>query len=183
MSGAKTKGGRGAAGKPDATESKAAETVADSPAATAAHTVPPPDFKLPLYGQLLASKLVVPSPRTGYYAVDQFIFAELVAVRLAWVEVDEAWYLEAYPDIQKAIDSGAVKSAAHHYRRFGFFEHRMPKRIVVDEAFYLKTYPDVKEAIAKKIYASGQEHYMASGFREGRLPFPGFDLLSVTTPS
>ena len=182
MSGAKTKGGRGAAGKAAATET-AAEVTQDAPAAPQGHTVPPPDFKLPLYGQLLASKLVVPSPRTGYYAVDQFIFAELVAVRLAWVEVDEAWYLEAYPDIQNAIDSGAVRSAAHHYRRFGFFEHRMPRRITVDEAHYLKTYPDVKEAIAKKIYATGQEHYMASGFREGRLPYPGFDLLSVTTPS
>ncbi len=137
------------------------------------------ELKLPIYGTLLGRKMVVPSTRTGYIAVDQFLFFELMARRLQKVEVDEDWYLETYPDIKAAIAAGAVRSAAHHYRRFGYFEHRMPRRIAVDEAWYLQAHPDVKDAIAKQVYASAQEHYVIAGFREGRLPYAGFDLFSI----
>ena len=141
------------------------------------------DLQLPLYGQLLGRKLVVPSTRTGYIAVDQFLFFELMARRLQHVAVDTEWYLKTYPDLAEAIKSGAVKSAVHHYARFGYFEHRLPREIKVDEAWYLEAHPDVKEAISKKVYASAQEHYQIAGFREGRLPYPGFDLFSVTAAS
>ncbi len=141
------------------------------------------DLQLPLYGQLLARKLVVPSTRTGYIAVDQFLFFELMARRLQHVSVDEGWYLKTYPDIVGAIESGAVKSAAHHYARFGYFEHRLPREIKVDEEWYFEAHPDVKDAISKKVYASAQEHYQIAGFREGRLPYPGFDLFSVNAAS
>jgi hypothetical protein len=134
------------------------------------------DLRLPLYGSLLGRKLVVPSTRTGYVAVDQFLFFDLMARRLADVPVDEPWYLSTYPDVKDAIASGAVRSAAHHYARFGYFEHRMPRAIVVDEAWYLEAHPDVKDAIEKNVYVSGQEHYEIAGFREGRLPYAGFNL-------
>jgi hypothetical protein len=141
------------------------------------------ELKLPIYGTLLGRKMVVPSTRTGYIAVDQFLFFELMARRLKNVAVDEEWYLETYPDIRAAIASGAVRSAAHHYRRFGYFEHRMPRRIMVDEAWYMQAHPDVKDAIAKQVYASAQEHYVIAGFREGRLPHAGFDLFSINASS
>jgi hypothetical protein len=134
------------------------------------------DLHLPLYGTLLARKLVVPSSRTGYVAVEQFLFFDLMTRRLAEVPVDESWYLATYPDVKDAIASGAVRSAAHHYARFGYFEHRMPRPIVVDEAWYLRAHPDVKDAIDKGVYSSGQQHYETAGLREGRLPFPGFSL-------
>ena len=134
------------------------------------------DLRLPLYGSLLGRKMVVPSTRTGYVAVDQFLFFDLMARRLAEVRVDEAWYLASYPDVKDAIASGAVRSAAHHYARFGYFEHRMPREITVEEAWYLGAHPDVKDAIDKLVYVSGQEHYEIAGFREGRLPYAGFSL-------
>lgn len=134
------------------------------------------DLRLPLYGALLARKLVVPSSRTGYVAVEQFLFFDLMTRRLAEVPVDEAWYLATYPDVKDAIASGAVRSAAHHYTRFGYFEHRMPRPIAVDEAWYLRAHPDVKDAIDKGVYSSGQQHYETAGLREGRHPFPGFSL-------
>lgn len=134
------------------------------------------DVALPLYGALLARKMVVPSARTGYIAVDQFLFVELMARRLLAVPVDEEWYLATYPDVRTAIANGAVPSARHHYARFGYFEHRMPRKIVVDAAWYLDAHPDVKDAIAKKVYVSPQEHYETAGYREGRLPYAGFSL-------
>jgi hypothetical protein len=137
---------------------------------------PSEDLQLPIYGSLLGRKMVVPSTRTGYIAVDQFLFFELMARRLSAVPVDEAWYLDTYPDIKEAIASGAVRSAGHHYARFGYFEHRMPRNIVVDPVWYLEAHPDVRDAINKKVYVSAQEHYEIAGFREGRLPYAGFNL-------
>lgn len=134
------------------------------------------DLQLPIYGSLLGRKMVVPSTRTGYVALDQFLFFELMARRLIDVPVDEAWYLTTYPDIKDAIAAGAVRSATHHYARFGYFEHRMPRYIVVDPIWYLEAHPDVSEAINKKVYVSPQEHYEIAGFREGRLPYAGFNL-------
>ena len=135
-----------------------------------------PDLRLPLYGSLLGRKMVVPSTRTGYIAVDQFLFFELMARRLADIAVDENWYLATYPDIRDAIASGSVGSAAAHYARFGYFEHRMPRFIEVDPVWYLEAHPDVRDAINKKVYVSPQEHYEIAGFREGRLPYAGFEL-------
>ena len=134
------------------------------------------DIFLPIYGTVLARRMVVPSTRTGYVAVDQFLFFDLMARRLIEVPVDEDWYLAKYPDIQQAIASGAVKSAKHHYARFGYFEHRMPRDIQVDPVWYLKAHPDVQDAINQKVYATAQEHYEINGFREGRLPYAGFNL-------
>jgi hypothetical protein len=141
------------------------------------------ELQLPLYGTLLGRKLVVPSARTGYVAVDQFLFFELMARRLAAVPVDEVWYLETYPDIKDAIASGAVRSAKHHYARFGYFEHRMPRNIVVDNVWYLEAHPDVRDAIRQGVYVDGQEHYLMAGFREGRLPYAGFDLFEDRSSS
>ena len=146
-------------------------------------TAPDDELKLPIYGELLGRKLVVPSTRTGYVAVDQFLFFELMSRRLHSVEVNEEWYLNTYPDIRSAICSGEVKSAAHHYRHFGYFEHRLPREINVDSAWYLEAHPDVRDAIAKKVYTSAQEHYIISGFSEGRLPYAGFDLFTSDATS
>lgn len=134
------------------------------------------ELQLPLYGTLLGRKLVVPSTRTGYVAVDQFLFFELMARRLTAVPVDEEWYMANYPDLKDAFASGAVRSAKQHYARFGYFEHRMPRRIVVDPVWYVEAHPDVGDAIRQGVYVDAQEHYEMAGFREGRLPYAGFNL-------
>lgn len=150
---------------------------------SAAKGTPDQDLQLPIYGSLLGRKMVVPSTRTGYIAVDQFLFFELMARRLVDVPVDDAWYLATYPDIREAIATGAVSNAAHHYARFGYFEHRMPRNIVVDPVWYIEAHPDVGEAIARKIYNSAQHHYEIAGFREGRLPYAGFNLFEDHAPA
>jgi SAM-dependent methyltransferase len=44
-------------------------------------------------------------------------------------EVDEAWYLAAYPDVKAAVDSGAMASAAVHYQHHGRAEGRFPNAV------------------------------------------------------
>src|SRR5262249_14491600 len=57
------------------------------------------------------------------------------------VTVDEDWYLSQYPDVRTAIQNGRFKSALDHYRAYGYYEKRFPKKPVVDETWYLRTYP------------------------------------------
>jgi hypothetical protein len=81
-----------------------------------------------------------------------------------------------YPDVAEAISDKVVEDAGDHYRRFGYFENRMPYEILVQEEWYLNQYSDVKEAVARRTFASGQAHFDLTGFREGRVPFPNFEL-------
>lgn len=92
------------------------------------------------------------------------------------IAVNEAWYLARYPDIAGAVARGSFKSAAHHYRAYGFFEDRMPDSITVNEDFYLNTYSDVAAQIAASCIASAQSHFETYGFKEGRLPWDGWSL-------
>jgi hypothetical protein len=52
---------------------------------------------------------------------------EIIKLFLARVEVDEAWYCEAYPDVAEAIREGGIASAAEHFRDSGYFEGRAPR--------------------------------------------------------
>jgi hypothetical protein len=131
---------------------------------------------LPAFGSLLVDKRLVPSTTSRYLAVEQHLFYDLMLPHVARIPFDEVWYLEAYPDVREAIASGVVGGARQHYARYGYYEHRLPRRIVVDEAWYLETNKDVRDAVARGAFPSGQEHFMIVGFREGRLPYPGFRL-------
>jgi len=42
------------------------------------------------------------------------------------VQVDEAWYLDAYPDARASVVVGVVPSAREHFLKTGYFEGRMP---------------------------------------------------------
>jgi hypothetical protein len=132
--------------------------------------------RLPAFGGLLAEKRLVPSTTSRYLAVEQHLFYDLMMPHLLRIPFDQDWYLEAYPDVREAIASGLVAGARQHYARYGFYEHRQPRRILVDEAWYLEANGDVRDAVAKGVFTSGQEHFGIVGFREGRLPFPGFEL-------
>ena len=87
------------------------------------------------------------------------------------VEVDEAWYLEAYPDIADAIEKGVVKSARLHFVNDGYFEGRLPFPIQVDERYYLANNAGVADYVRKGMLTSGQQHFEENGYKEGRLPF------------
>jgi len=132
---------------------------------------------VPTYATLINRKLVVPSSRKPFVAVDEHFLAELLMPRLEKVQVDEQWYLETYPDVLDAIQRGVVPGAKAHYCQYGYFENRMPHRILVDEPWYLSEYPDVRDGVVDaKDFASGQEHFERLGYREGRFPYRGFEL-------
>jgi hypothetical protein len=42
------------------------------------------------------------------------------------IQVNDKWYLEAYPDIAEAIRAGVYKSAQSHFDQAGFREGRLP---------------------------------------------------------
>ena len=96
---------------------------------------------------------------------------QAIVQKLLTVEVDEKWYKHAYPDVAKALASGALKSAKEHFVANGYFECRLPKKIVVDEGFYTGRYPEVAGAIREGEFRCAQEHFDKCGFREGAIPF------------
>jgi hypothetical protein len=126
------------------------------------------------YATLLNNKLVIPSVSAPYVSVDQHFFFRLMKGVVKNISVDENWYLAKNPDVAEAIKRGAVKSGREHYLCFGYYEHRMPYKIVVVETWYLKSYPDVQAAVAKQVYSDAQTHFEIRGFREGRLPYANF---------
>jgi hypothetical protein len=126
------------------------------------------------YATLLNKKLVVPSQKTSYVAVERQHFARLLEPHIERIRLDQDWYVQQYPDVRDAIDRGEFSSAAEHYVKVGYFEHRMPHAIEVEEAWYLEQYPDVRDAVASGIFATGQTHFTRVGFREGRFPHPNF---------
>ena len=128
------------------------------------------------YAAMLNRKLVIPSAKTHYVAVEKNYWTEFFGLRIANVDIDEAWYLERNPDVAQAIANKIVESARQHYCQSGYFEHRMPYHIAVDPDWYLEQYTDVMEAIENKVFASAQAHFELIGFREGRHPFPSFAL-------
>jgi hypothetical protein len=95
----------------------------------------------------------------------------LIRKLLLGVPVDEKWYVATYPDVEHGIQSGAVKSAKDHFVSNGYFEGRLPARVVVDQDYYIERYPDVAEGIDDGEIQSAQEHFDAHGFLEGRVPF------------
>ena len=97
---------------------------------------------------------------------------QLLRQMIIGVEVNEAWYLERYPDIAEAIEQGIVKSARLHFVNDGYFEGRMPFPIRIEERYYLAHNPGVSEYVRTGMLESGQQHFDENGYQEGRLPFP-----------
>jgi hypothetical protein len=132
------------------------------------------------FATLINQKILIPSPRTNYVAVDRNHLVEILKPLLKEIYLDTGWYVNNHPDVAQAISDGVVQTSYDHYISFGFYEHRMPYEIEVDEPWYLAQYPDVGEAVAKGTFASAHEHYYVLGFREGRLPHANFTLRSVS---
>jgi hypothetical protein len=109
-------------------------------------------------------------PDSGRKLVTQESFMHGVRLLLRGIEVDDHWYVTAYPDIAAAIAAGAVKSAKAHFIEDGYFEGRLPFELDVDDKWYLKAYPDVAEGISRGDFRSAKDHFQNYGYREGRLP-------------
>jgi len=95
----------------------------------------------------------------------------LIRKLLMSIQVDEVWYTTIYQDVEQAIQSGVVKSAKEHFVMDGYFEGRLPSKVVVDDKYYISKYPDVAEGIDDGEINSAQEHFESHGISEGRLPF------------
>jgi hypothetical protein len=99
------------------------------------------------YATLINLKLLIPSARTQYVAVDKDHLVDFLKPTLRQIFVDEAWYLATNPDVAEAIADGIVQDAKDHYISAGYYEHRMPYEIRVDGEWYLAQYADVQEAV------------------------------------
>jgi hypothetical protein len=117
------------------------------------------------------------------FAIDEGTLRKLIQHLLHDVEVDEAWYLQTYADVREALTANKIRSAKDHFVTHGYFEGRLPYKIVVDSKYYLDHNPDVAEAIHQGHIKSAQQHYDADGIHEGRLPFQGFSLFSARARS
>ncbi len=115
---------------------------------------------------------------SGDVAIRAGLLRDLLRLALEHVPVDERYYLQTYPDVGKAVESGAFADPRHHYVEFGFFEDRLPFRIEVDEDFYFRANPDVRTSVTAGFIPSAQAHFERSGYKEGRLPREGWTLLS-----
>jgi hypothetical protein len=134
---------------------------------------------IPSYATLLNQKIVIPSSRTQYVAVDRDHLIQVLKPAVRRIYLDEDWYLKANPDIRQAIKKGVVASAREHYVTSGYFEHRLPYEIVPEEAWYLEQYPDVAAAVKAGLFSGARDHFRSEGYREGRLPYANFSLRSV----
>lgn len=134
---------------------------------------------IPNYASLINRKLIVPSSKKPFVAVDEHFLALLLMPHLERIDVDESWYLSTYADVGAAIERGVVPNAKAHYCKYGYFEHRMPQRILVDEAWYLVEYPDVRGGVDTKDFESGQDHFERLGYKEGRFPYRDFQLATA----
>jgi hypothetical protein len=134
------------------------------------------------FATLINRKILVPSPRTQYVAVEKDHLVDFLKPVLRTIYVDSDWYLLNNPDIVDAIDRGMVSDAADHYVSSGYYEHRMPYEVEVQDDWYLEQYPDVNEAVVRGTFASGREHYYVTGFKEGRLPYANFSLRLIGAP-
>lgn len=128
------------------------------------------------YAALINKKLVVPSQKTSYVAIERGFFEEIFFGVVARIHVDESWYLAQSPDVKDAIGRGEFESASEHFVKVGYYEHRMPYEIDVDEVWYLDNYEDIAAAVDQKVFPSGRAHFYQLGYREGRFPHPNFAL-------
>ena len=129
------------------------------------------------YASLINSKIVSPSPRPQYLLVEKNFFQSCMRNMIEQIPMNEAWYIEKYPDIAEGINKNLISSAREHYVTFGYFENRIPFPIAVDGPWYLKQYPDVDQAVQRKEFESAQDHFEIVGFGEGRFPYKSFALV------
>jgi hypothetical protein len=105
------------------------------------------------------------------------LFRQLLIGALRMKSVfDEKYYLENNPDVEEAVRKGEIESGAAHYYQTGYFEDKLPKKLLVDEKYYVFGHADIAEAVRSGAIESAQQHFENHGYREGRLPFAGFTL-------
>jgi hypothetical protein len=118
----------------------------------------------------------VTSKNSPYVQVVEETLRNLLRSFILSIEVDEDWYRAVNRDVDAAIRADQLKSGKDHYLMAGYFENRLPRRVIVDEEYYRNTYNDVDQAISRGVWRSGQEHFEEAGFKEGRIPYEDWEL-------
>jgi hypothetical protein len=134
------------------------------------------ESKMEPFSTLVNKKIMLPSQKTSYIAVDKHYLSQLLKDKISAIFVDENWYGTRYLDVLDGVGSGDIKTISDHYILFGYYENRMPYQILVDEKWYLAEYKDIQEAVRSGVFASGQAHFDEAGYKEGRIPYPHFRL-------
>ena len=88
---------------------------------------------------------------------------------------DESFYLSSYPDVQRVVALGGMKSGLEHFIRFGFSEHRDP--LFVDTEWYVRTYPQAAVELGQGDYEDPVQHYVEVGMLHGFAPCPPIDAI------
>jgi hypothetical protein len=128
------------------------------------------------WSALINRKIVLPSQKTNYVAVEMHYLSQALRGQVAEIFVDEEWYSTRYPDVLTAIEDRKIETVSEHYALYGYYEHRMPYAIAVNEEWYLSEYDDISKAVQARTFGSGQAHFDQIGYREGRIPYPHFRL-------
>lgn len=92
----------------------------------------------------------------------------LSGTKMSFAIFDESFYLANNPDVQAAVDAGALTSGLQHFEQYGLAEGRVSISPYYDEQFYLRANPDVAAAVAAGGFSSGLQHYIQNGEAEGR---------------
>ena len=85
---------------------------------------------------------------------------------------DEEAYLDANPDVRKAIENGEFPSVEIYLEQFGLERIRSGSTLfhkeyeAFDEVAYLTKFPEVAEAVASKVFSSGFKHFSLFGYME-----------------
>jgi hypothetical protein len=86
---------------------------------------------------------------------------------------DEAYYLEANPDVAEAGLGAGQEFARAHYRSHGFHEGRVAMRL--DPVWYATRYPLAAFEVGRVDYADLVQHYLIAGRARGYHPYPAGD--------
>jgi GT2 family glycosyltransferase len=123
-----------------------------------------------------AAKAGAAAEAAGWFA--DFIarqHARTGTVAVTSVYFEPEWYLQAYPDVARAVAEGRVMSALHHY-----LTNDTPSAFdplpEFSESFYLKLYPDIQAAIEAGDFRNGYDHFLSNGVFELRAPCEAIDL-------
>ena len=81
----------------------------------------------------------------------------------------ESYYQAEYPEVAKAVASGAFSSGFDHFNKFGKFEGRDPGPFY-DDSYYLSQYPGVAQAVRTGTMSSGFDHFILYGQKQNLSP-------------
>lgn len=104
-----------------------------------------------------------------YLTIPTKFFRLLLSEIARTLALEEDEYRKANPDVDSAVNSGAVVSCLEHFAETGYFEGRSCGKLAIDEEWYLSAYPDVAAAFEDGCINNIEVHFNDTGSREGRV--------------